>query len=156
MNCGFDILILVIVTALWLGFRTEIVCVDSLPSPTRPKLTLPGLSCRELGWMVLPLGALTRPVHPLKNTSSVKSAAPKGGISPRFEAAVRIRSSPCRTSPPPATLMPSSSMAFITRAKNRGFVTMVHTGEMNNFGTVVPLSENHSLTCPPGHWALIT
>src|SRR6516164_6872893 len=50
VNCGFDRLILVILTVLWLGFITEMVCIDCLPRPTRPKLTFPGLNCRELGW----------------------------------------------------------------------------------------------------------
>jgi hypothetical protein len=44
--------------------------------------------------------------------------------------------------------MLETSMAFTTLAKHSGSGTMFHTGEMNNFGTVVCLSQKECLPDP--------
>ena len=100
--------------------------------------------------MLLPLGPLMSPAHPLRHTRIAESAVPKVKSSP-LTALVRIGSESCRTSAARATLMPSPSMAFIIRVEHIGFSTMLHTGRRNNFGTVVPLSQNLPLTCSAGH-----
>ena len=97
--------------------------------------------------MLLPLGPLMSPAHPLRHRRIAKSAVPKVRSFPRLTALVRIGSGSCRTSPARATLMPRPSMAFITCAEHIGFSTMLPTGRRNNFGTVVLLSQNLSPTC---------